>query len=166
MGDPDLTGAPSLAATIRLGDVDAVAGFRDAHAEKVRSFCASVCAPERLDDACEAAFIEFVARIRTTEIGDERLDDLLLKATRSAAAGRCQIIRPRPSRDGAQASHPDPRICAAMPELLAAAANSELRGDPAALAREQESCPTCAATAARMRTAERAFALAPGPGAG
>ncbi len=46
VGDPDLSASRSLADVIRLGDPDAIAGFRDAHVGKVRAFCAAVCLPE------------------------------------------------------------------------------------------------------------------------
>jgi hypothetical protein len=148
---------------IRGGDADAIAGFRDAHEDLVTAFCAAFCTPERVGEAVDAAFLEFVARVRAgAGTDDEPVQGLLLNATRAAAAGRA-LIAPF---DSARPSHSDPRLCAAMPELIAAAANGELRGDPTDLAREQAACVTCAATAARMRDADQAFALAPGPGDG
>jgi hypothetical protein len=163
VGDPDLSIARSLAETIRLGDPDAIAGFRDAHLGSIRSYCAAVCVPELVEDACEASFLEFLGRVSAGSPGDAELMEVLLRSTRSAAAGRFDVIRPQPAPGQSLAFHADTTICAAMPELLAAAANGEIRGDPSELRREQASCATCSGTAARIEQAERAFAAAPGP---
>jgi hypothetical protein len=152
VGDPDLSqGGRSLAETVRAGDADAIAGFRDAHSAKVRSYCAQVCAPGRIDEACAVAFREFVARIRDSDARPLDLEQELLKATRSAAAGRFELSTPAGSA-----------VCRAMPELIAAASNGELRGDAEALARHREECPVCASTAERAARAEQAFAGATG----
>ena len=98
MGDPDLSASRSLADVIRLGDPDAIAGFRDAHVGKVQAFCASVCLPELVQEACDASFLEFLGRIgagRADALDD--LTDLLLRSTRSAAAGRFDVVRPMPA---------------------------------------------------------------------
>jgi hypothetical protein len=151
VGDPDLSDdGQSLVQTIRRGDPDAIAGFRDAHIEKVRSYCARVCPPDRVDEACAAAFREFVARLRDGD-GRVALDRVLLLATRSAAAGRFELDAPA-----------NAAICLAMPELVAAQANGELRADPATLRLHQQECPVCAATADRTNQAEDAFAHATG----
>jgi hypothetical protein len=148
---------------IQAGDADAIAGFRDAHVGKVRSYCERACTPERLQDACEASFVDFLARIRASDPPTADLEPVLLAATRSAAAGRFKVVQApgstprRPlKRSGEEA------ICAAMPELLAAQANDELRGDGQALADHIAGCPTCAGTDQRMRESERAFAQDPG----
>jgi hypothetical protein len=116
-----------------------------------------------VEDACEASFIEFLGRVNAGAPGDAELMDVLLRSTRSAAAGRFDVIRPQPAAGQSLAFHADTTICAAMPELLAAAANDELRGDVSVVRREQASCATCTGTATRIEQAERAFALAPGP---
>jgi hypothetical protein len=146
VGHPDLSPPPSLVETIRAGDADAIAGFRDAHIDRVRRYCAAVCAGDRIDEACDAAFREFVARVRESDEAD--LEQVLLRATRSSAAGRLELD------DVSEA------ICAAMPELLAAEANGELRADPEALRRHREGCAACAAVAARLERAEQAFSRA------
>ncbi len=166
MGDPDLSLSRSLAETIRLGDPDAFAGFRDAHAGKVRGYCETVCVPELVLQACDASFLDFRGRLSATQSAAVDLSDVLLRSTRCAAAGRFELARPRPSAGESLAFHADTGICAAMPELLAAAANDELRGNPSELLGHQNSCATCAAIAARMREAERAFELASGPEVG
>jgi hypothetical protein len=166
VGDPDLSLSRSLAETIRLGDPDAIAGFRDAHIGSIRSYCAAVCAPDLVEDACEASFLEFLGRVNAGSPADAELMDVLLRSTRSAAAGRFDVVRPQPAPGQSLSFHADTAICAAMPELLAAAANDELRGDRAEVAGAQASCATCTATAARIEQAERAFALAPGPDVG
>ena len=79
MGDPDLSdGGRSLVETARGGDADAIAGFRDAHVAKVRSYCTRVCPPDRVDEATAAAFREFVARVRTSV---DRAEQAFARAT-------------------------------------------------------------------------------------
>jgi hypothetical protein len=159
VGDPDLSGGGrSLVETVREGDADAIAGFRDAHIAKVRSYCALVCPPDRVDEATAAAFRDFVARVRTSTGPILDLDRVLLMATRSAAAGRFEPAAPTAPASPAA----DESICQAMPELLAAAANGELRSDAATLIRHQRDCATCRATAERTGAAEQAFARATG----
>jgi hypothetical protein len=151
----------SLLELIRAGDADAIAGFRDAHLGKVRSYCERACTAERLDDACDASFRDFLGRIKASEATVGELESVLLAATRSAAAGRFKVVR-APGDAHRPAKRSDEPICAAMPELLAAAANKELRGDGATVSEHVERCPTCAGTDQRMREAERAFAEDPG----
>jgi hypothetical protein len=166
LGDPDLSGARSLAELIAFGDMDALAGFRDAHVGKVRAFCEIACPSAQVDAACEATFVEFVARVKADPSDDRALEALLLRATRSAAAGRFLVEQPAASADVTDelAAHVDPAICHAMPELVAAHQNGELRDDPEDLQRDQRRCVTCTATVARMQEAEQAFTAAPGPG--
>lgn len=49
-----------------------------------------------------------------------------------------------------------------MPELLAARASGELRGDDRAIAHHVAGCAVCTATEARMQAAEAAFTSASG----
>jgi hypothetical protein len=151
----------SLLELIRAGDADAIAGFRDAHLGKVRSYCERACTPELLDDACDASFRDFLGRIKTREATGGELESVLVAATRSAAAGRFKLVRAPDTRHRPLKRSGDP-ICAAMPELLAGAANKELRGDGLTVSEHVDSCPTCAGTDRRMREAERAFAQDPG----
>jgi hypothetical protein len=138
---------PSLAELIRAGDADALAGFRDANAGRVRGYCAEACRPDLVEEAVDAAFAELVGRLRTRpEVEVEvEVDELLIKATRSAAAGRF-------AETSADAT------CLAVPELLAAHANGELRSGEERVTSHVERCPVCTATAIRMLAAERAFA--------
>jgi hypothetical protein len=160
VGDPDLIGDPqrrpiALAALLGEGDTDAFAGFRAAHVARVRRFCGVVCARELQDQACESAFVEFIGRLREGKRARETLESLLLKATRSAAAGRFEIWRPLVAVERSGGGiHPD---CAAMPELLAALENGELESDPALIRDHVAGCPTCATTAERLRLAEQEF---------
>ncbi len=159
-------GEPSLAELIRAGDLDAIAGFQVTHVEQVRSYCEIVCAADRVQEACDHVFLEFVGRVREGDatpgaaaaLGrDAQLDELLLQATRSVSAARLQR---RPASTGSRRA---PRFevqdasCAVMPELVAAAANGELRGDGEAVRAHVASCPACKAMAARLQRAERAF---------
>ncbi len=165
---PPTPGGPSLTELIRAGDLDAIAGFRDAHLEQIRGYCEVVCAPDRVQEACDSVFLEFVGRVRVSDAalggeaaldGDAPLGKLLLQATRSASAARFErwpASRPPPRSDDEDA------ICAAMPELLAAKANGELRGDGVAVREHVAGCPTCSTTTARLQRAERAFARATG----
>ncbi len=183
MGDPDLSdgGSPpaSLPDLIRAGDADAFAGFREAHIDIVRAYCEVACAPELVAEACDAAFLDFVGRL-SADPAEQGLDAVLLAATRSAAARRFPAPEDLAVSDtsagaaGAAAAAdpprgrrhpdgpPDTRICAAMPELLAARANGELRGDDDAIAGHITGCPVCAAGEARLQAAEAAFSTARG----
>jgi hypothetical protein len=147
---------PSLSALLRAGDPDALAGFRDAHTGQVRSFCEVVCAADRVEEAIGATFVELVARLRTTTVGEVALDEVLLASTRSVTAGRFEV---RPPVAGPERPAPEPG-CAAMPELLAAAANGELMR-PAALHENLTTCGVCAESAERLGEAERQFAQTP-----
>jgi hypothetical protein len=138
------------------GDLDVIAGFREAHAHKIRSYCEEACRPELAETACEAALRELLARLRAREVEPVDVEEMLLQATRSAAAGRFQVeTAPRRLRRSRVPSDP---TCLAMPELLAAHANGELTGDASPIEHHLERCLTCARTIARMTHAERAFA--------
>ncbi len=140
----------SLAELIASGDEDAIAGFRDAHVDKVRAYCAVACGPDEVDDACEAAFVDFLGRALTTPDSERQLEELLLKATRSAAAARFRVpdAAPPPAR---------PELCAATPELLAARANRELPADDHGLSAHLKHCARCRASAAQIERADAAF---------
>lgn len=152
----------SLSHLIAAGDEDAIAGFRDAHAQQVRAYCAVTCEPKQLHNACDAAFIDFLGRTLTAARNDRPLEELLLKATRSAAAARFRApVAP---------ASPRPEQCAAVPELLAARANGELPDDHALVAHVRH-CARCQASAALIAQADSAFreslgweeAVAPSP---
>ena len=141
----------SLAELIASGDEDAIAGFRDAHVDKVQAYCTVACEPGKANDACEAAFVDFLGRALTTPESERRqLEELLLKATRSAAAARFRVpdTAPAPTR---------PELCAATPELLAARANGELPADDHGLSAHLKHCPRCRASAAQIERADAAF---------
>ncbi len=141
---------PSLARQIAEGNPDTLAGFHDAHVRKVRSYCAHACQAEAVDEAVEASFVDFVARVREAAMEEPPLGDLLLAGTRSAAASR--FVVEQPTSD----------ICLAMPELLGALANGELGAESRQMHEHLKRCPACQATAARMQEAERAFAESTG----
>lgn len=159
---PTQSAQGSLAESIRAGDADAAAGFYEAHVQKIRRYCAEVCHRELITEACEAAFVDFVARVRN---GSERavdLEDVLLQATRAAAAGRFVVEPAVPAAAGPpQPRAGDEATCAAMPELLAANANRELSRRNEEFLSHAKSCPNCEFTAARASRAEHAFAEAP-----
>jgi hypothetical protein len=154
-----LTG-PTLSELILADDADAIAGFRDAHVHKVRAYCEVACAGELVNEAELAAFVDFLARVPLSDARETDLDDLLLKATRGAAAGRFEVS---PGSGGRRAHAKAPEhICLAMPELLAACANGELTSDERQARRHLERCPICTATVDRMNQAERRFLEARG----
>jgi outer membrane biosynthesis protein TonB len=163
VGHPDLSGerpvsspGTSLHQLILAGDPDAIAGFRDSHVHRIRRYVAEACPAELRDEAAEATFVNFLGRVATAQDGD--LEELLLRSTRSCAAGRFDVQ----AAAGAHrhAGGPEP-VCLAMPELLAAFANDELPGQHDAAQHHLDHCPTCAATAERMARAEQAFTEAP-----
>jgi hypothetical protein len=133
----------SLAALLRAGDRDALTGFYDARAGYVHAYCTSVCPPEDVDDAMLAAFVEFLARAPGAGRDDD-LDLLLVKATRSSAAGRIGV-------------HSSSPVCRAMPEVLAARANGEHVREEQAFATHLDDCPTCRETATRLLDAEQSL---------
>lgn len=159
--DTDCRAQRSLAGLIRAGDSDAAAGFYEAHARKIHDYCAKACRWELIEQACEASWVEFVGRIRTSAEPHADLEDVLLKATRGAAAGRFDVASPTMVGAAIQATRTG-ATCAAMPELLAAEANGELfRGNETVRAHVAR-CSVCGVTATRMKQAEQAFRQAIG----
>jgi hypothetical protein len=163
VGHPDLSrerhvSSPgsSLHQLILAGDPDAIAGFRDSHVHRIRSYVEEACSPELRDAATDATLVNFLGRVATAQDGD--LEELLLKSTRSCAAGRFDVHVPAGAHRRAGAPEP---ACLAMPELLAAFANDELPGQHDAAQHHLDGCPICAATAERMARAELAFTQAP-----
>ena len=151
----------TLPELLRSGDPDAFAGFRDAHLGAVRAYAAAVCPDDRTADACDAAFIDFIGRLRSGPSPDEDLESLLLKATRSACSGRFIVVPTAGStrrRSGSEIA-----ICNAVPELLAAERNGESRHDARLVRVHTQRCPTCATTSERIARAERAYEERRGP---
>jgi hypothetical protein len=168
VGDSDLAGRraerpPSLAALIREGDPDAVAGFYDGRAGSVREYCATLCPAGLVDAATLAAFVDFLGRLENA--GDDAdVDELVLQATRTSAAGRLRIVGPTSAvdrllgRGGQAGNQPE---CQSMPELLAAEANGELPAEQHGHREHLEDCRVCRVTEARLREAEWAFIRQP-----
>jgi anti-sigma factor RsiW len=161
--------AASFAQLVFNRNPDALAKFYDERAGRVREYCVLACQAPLIEEATFAAFIDFLGRL--TEAGPEAdLDDLLRKATRSAAAGRAEVrvetrevVEParhrRSARKPAPTAGPGP-ICQAMPELLAAYANGELAGHEQ-LDEHLAGCSVCRTTATRFRRSESAFTREP-----
>jgi hypothetical protein len=141
---------PTELELIAARDVDAMARFYDRHGAAVRQFCAAVCPAARVEEAVEAALVDFLARATVAAEGGVP-ETLLSKSTREVAASRMELE--------AVAAHEalDP-ICRAMPELLAARANGELSGPQDPLVDHLQICSLCETTAARLEYAEIAFA--------
>jgi DNA-directed RNA polymerase specialized sigma24 family protein len=142
------TVTPTELELIAVRDADAVGRFYAQQIPAVREFCAELCPPQRIEEAVQAAMVNFLARA-TERPTDARPRDLLRKATREVAAGRMKL-----KIVAGQVVDP---ICLAMPELLAARANEELPGADGLVAEHLESCQICQATGARLEKAEIAF---------
>ena len=130
-----------------------IEAFRDAQLPRVRAYVAVVCSPERSDEAGSAALVDLLARTGGEPAPATQLERELLRATRSAAAGRFNVVVP--------IGRPEFQLtpeCQAMPELLALHANGERPEDEVLIAGHPASCAACAHTLDRMREAERAFA--------
>ena len=134
---------------LRADDAVAMSAFRERRLAEVKAYCQEMCAPGDIEEACDAAFLEFAARIRFAPPNDDP-DRLLLKATRSAAGARA-VIEPLDTA-GAE--------CQAMPELLAARANGELPDDDRLIREHLRACIVCESSLARMHRAERRLGLA------
>lgn len=142
--EPPAAHERSLVELLREGDRDAQAGFHDAHIEAVRSYCSSICAPEDVEAACDAAFVDFTGRLAVSTDPDPDLEVVLAAATRAAAAARYAHDRESSA------------TCITVPELLAARANHELEHSESLGAHIAE-CPICRETEAKMENAESAF---------
>jgi hypothetical protein len=157
---------------IRAGDRGAIEELLDRLGGSVERYCAELCPPAAVRDAVLVAFSDFFARLDHAP-HDADPDQLLLMATRSAASGRAEVRAqpqsPAPNaKRGLAHRHRGPTatgdtVCPAVPELLAAAANGELRAGEALMA-HVEACPTCRDTSQRMEAAAAAHERAIGSG--
>jgi hypothetical protein len=145
------------------GEQTGLAAFREAQLPRVRAYVGTVCSPDRGEEAISAAFVDFLARAGGEAGGDGEpapdrdIDRTLLRATRSAAAGRFLVVVPQGRPELSLAPE-----CRAMPELLALHANDKRPGDEALIAGHLAGCAICAHTLARVQEAERAFARGSG----
>lgn len=140
MGDSDLNPAPDSSALAKR-----LSAFREQHADRIEAYCRVACSADRIDEATEAAFVDFVGRVSEQRVADDGLEATLARAVRSAAAPRIPI----------EGGHRD---CAAVPELLAARANGELPGSDQFLREHLRDCPVCQGTRTRFDRAERVVA--------
>jgi hypothetical protein len=127
----------------------AMASFYDDRTSAVRGFCATLCPAERVDEAMDAAFLDFIARAAAAP-PEVDLEDLLRRATREVAASRM---------DPGAGFAPDAvtAVCRAMPELLAASVNGELPAEYEPLDEHLRECQICRANHGRLASAEAAF---------
>jgi hypothetical protein len=144
---------PTELELIAVRDAEAMARFYDRHVAGVRHFCAAVCPAERVEEAVESAIVNFLARA-TEKPTHAAPEDLLRSATREVAAGR---MKP----EVAALSDPADPVCRAMPELVAAHINGELRGSGDLVEEHLRSCSVCQGSAARLEQAEVAFVAWP-----
>jgi hypothetical protein len=145
--------SPTELELIAAHDAGAMARFYDRHVAAVRQFCAAVCPAERVEDAVEAAMVNFLARAAESP-ADAAPEVLLGKATREVAAGRMEPEAP------AASEFVDP-VCRATPEVLAARMNGELPGPHDLVEEHLQGCSVCQGSAARLEQAEIAFAAWP-----
>jgi hypothetical protein len=139
-----MAGDETLLRLIAERDPDAAAGFFDAHARSVRRYCEEVAAPARIDESTLAAFVELLGRVESAPPGAD-LEQLLIKATRNAAASRAEVT---------DARGPE---CRAMPDLLAALINGELERDPHLLDEHRARCRVCQRTEERFAVADEGW---------
>jgi hypothetical protein len=145
--------ASALVELMLAGDEDAIGGFHDGNLDRVRSFCAEVCPPEAVDEAIAAAFLDLLSRIAAPGVKDSDLEELLMKSTRGAAAGRFDLQMPA----GEHLPGTPDAACLAMPELMAAYANDELAGGEDGPRQHLERCTVCTLTAERLERAQQAY---------
>ena len=69
LSDRHMAGNETLLRLIAQRDPDAAAGFFDAHAPSVRRYCEELAAPERLDEATLAAFVDLLGRVESAPRG-------------------------------------------------------------------------------------------------
>jgi hypothetical protein len=144
---------PTEVELIAVRDAEAMARLYDRCIAGVRQFCAAACPAERVEEAVDAAMVNFLARA-TESPADAAPEDLLRKATREVAAGRIEL------EGGARAEAVDP-VCRVMPQLLAARTNGELPGSADLVVEHLMGCSLCQVSAARLEQAEMAFAAWP-----
>jgi hypothetical protein len=146
-----------LLQVIVSGDRDAAAGFFDGRAPTVREYCAELCPPGLVDDATIAAFLDFRGRLVQAP-ADTDLDDLLRRATRTAAASKMHVAAPAVRGRGKRAVGP---VCLALPELLAAHRSGELPRNDELIRHHLRDCRVCQYTEERLAQAEDAFDRGP-----
>ena len=82
---------------------------------------------------CEAAFVDFLGRALTTPENERQLEELLLKATRSAAAARFRVPDTAPAPDAARAVRRDAGTARGAGQRRAAGGRSRAECAPQAL---------------------------------
>jgi hypothetical protein len=148
---------PTLREVIVAGDRDAAAGFFDGRGAMIREYCDELCSPPLVDDAVIAAFSDFRGRLIMAP-ADADLDDLLRKATRSIAATRMDV---HAATDRERDRRAISGTCLALPELLAAHRNGELRHGDEPIRQHLRDCRVCQYTEERLANAEEAFTRTP-----
>jgi hypothetical protein len=143
---------------MRTGDPAALAALCERRGAAVLAYCAEVCEPAEASLAAAEALARFRAAVWAS--GDAPgLDPerLLLSATRHAAAARARVpADPGAARRILGRGHTE--TCARMPALIVARAENLLgSADLDRLSRHVDRCPSCRATEATFRRAERAY---------
>jgi hypothetical protein len=143
---------------VRAGEPGALAALCGRRGAAVLAYCREVCDPEPAALAAAEALARFRAAVwASADAADLDPEHLLLSATRHAAAARART----PSEASAtrrMLGRGSTMTCARMPALIVARTENLLgTGDLDRLSRHLDRCPTCRATEAAFRRAERAY---------
>jgi hypothetical protein len=143
---------------VRRGDPAALAALVERRGAAVLAYSREVCEPAQAPFAAAEALARFRAAVYAAgDAADLDPERLLLSATRHASAARA---RPPGEASGARRilGRGQTDACARMPSLIVARAENLLGdADLDRLSRHLERCPTCRATEASFRRAERAY---------
>jgi hypothetical protein len=143
---------------VRAGDPVALAAFVERRAGAVLAYAREVCSPADAPLAAAEALARFRAAVYASgDAADLDPERLLLSATRHASAARA---RPPAEAGGARRilGRGHSETGQRMPSLIVARAENLLGdADLDRLSRHLERCPTCRATEAAFRRAERAY---------
>ena len=146
---------------VRDGDPAVLQALVARRGPAVVAFCAAVCEPAGAPRAAAEAFARFRAAVAAAPDASTLVpDDLLLGATRHAAASFARSGRP-----AGAAARPRPRpdaVCPDVPALLAARAGGSLvEADRRRLSRHLTRCAPCRELEAAFAQAEEAFHAPP-----
>ncbi|TML06017.1 MAG: hypothetical protein E6G41_08785 [Actinobacteria bacterium] len=143
---------------VRAGDPTALAALVERRGAAVLAYSREVCSPADAPLAAAEALARFRAAVHASGgAADLEPERLLLSATRHASAARA---RPPVEAGGARRmlGRGQTDACARMPSLIVARTENLLgTADLDRLGRHLDRCPTCRATEAAFRRAERAY---------
>jgi hypothetical protein len=143
---------------VRTGDPAALAALCERRGGAVLAYCREVCEPADAPLAAAEALARFRAAVWASgDAADLDPERLLLSATRHAAASRASVT-PEPGATRRMFGRGHAETAARMPALIVARAENLLgSADLDRLSRHLDRCPSCRATEAAFRRAERAY---------